>query len=395
MLSYPQICAAFAHLPLPAAFVDLDALDANATAMRARAHGTPLRIASKSVRCARVLRHVLDTHPGYQGLMTYAARETLWLAQQGFDDLLLAYPVARDVDAHAIAQVAAMGRRVWAMADLPQHLPILQAAAQALGTVLPICVDLDMSMPALGIWFGVRRSSIRTPEQALAFAREVAKHPNLKLDALMGYEAQVAGLGDRMPGGGLKNSLVAWLKRKSIREIAQRRAAVVAALAQAGFPLKVVNGGGTGSVETTRQEKCVTEVTVGSGLYQSHLFDYYSNFQHTPAAGYLTPITRNPVPGTFTAAGGGYPASGTPGWEKSPKIWMPEGAKLLPNEGVGEVQTPFTYTGSTRLEIGMPLVLRHAKAGELMERFNTVFLMRNGLIIGEVPTYRGEGQHFL
>jgi D-serine deaminase-like pyridoxal phosphate-dependent protein len=395
MLSYEALTAAFENLPLPAAFVDLDALDANARAMAQRAKGTPLRIASKSVRCVAVLQHVLQSHSGYQGLMTYTARETLWLAQQGFDDLLLAYPLARANEAAALAQAAALGRRVWAMADLPQHLPLLQQAAQDAGITLKVCLDLDMSMPVPGIWFGVRRSSIRTPQQAVAFAREVARYPNLQLDALMGYEAQVAGLGDRMPGGGLKNRVVAYLKARSVRELASRRAAVVDALQTAGFPLTVVNGGGTGSVETTRAEACITEVTVGSGLYQSHLFDYYSNFRHTPAAGYLTPITRNPAPGVFTAAGGGYPASGTPGWEKSPAIWMPQGARLLPNEGVGEVQTPFSYKGPLRLQLGMPLVLRHAKAGELMERFQTVYLMRAGQVVDQVPTYRGQGQHFL
>jgi D-serine deaminase-like pyridoxal phosphate-dependent protein len=38
--------------------------------------------------------------------------------------------------------------------------------------------------------------------------------------------------------------------------------------------------------------------------------------------------------------------------------------------------------------------MRHAKAGELAERVNTVHLVRNGEVVAEVPTYRGEGHAF-
>ena len=39
--------------------------------------------------------------------------------------------------------------------------------------------------------------------------------------------------------------------------------------------------------------------------------------------------------------------------------------------------------------------LRHAKAGELCERFPTLHLVEGGEIVDEVPTYRGDGQAFL
>jgi D-serine deaminase-like pyridoxal phosphate-dependent protein len=39
--------------------------------------------------------------------------------------------------------------------------------------------------------------------------------------------------------------------------------------------------------------------------------------------------------------------------------------------------------------------MRHAKAGELCERFKTLYLVSGDAIVDEVPTYRGEGQCFL
>ena len=38
--------------------------------------------------------------------------------------------------------------------------------------------------------------------------------------------------------------------------------------------------------------------------------------------------------------------------------------------------------------------LRHAKAGELCERFDALQLVAGDAIVGTVPTYRGDGQNF-
>ena len=197
-----------------------------------------------------------------------------------------------------------------------------------------------------------------------------------------------------MPGNAVKNMLIRMLKRRSIKKLAQRRDTVVSALREAGAELKVVNGGGTGSLESTREEACVTEVTVGSGFYASHLFDYYKDFQHLPAAGYAIEVVRQPQAGIWTCLGGGYVASGSLGKEKMPIPYLPKGMKLHKNEGAGEVQTPILYQGD-ELHLGAPVLMRHSKAGELCERFNQLHLEQDGKIVDIVPTYRGEGKCFL
>ena len=37
---------------------------------------------------------------------------------------------------------------------------------------------------------------------------------------------------------------------------------------------------------------------------------------------------------------------------------------------------------------------RHAKAGELCERFDTIHVVDGDRVVESVPTYRGEGQTF-
>lgn len=384
----------FKGIPMPFAFVDLDTLEANAKALLVRAKDKKIRLATKSIRCRAILDAIIQINPQFQGLMTYHAQEAAWLAQNGWDDILMGYPVWQRQDVEAIATQVKNGKTIVCMVDSVVHVAHLNQIAAELQVVLPLCLDVDMSTDYPGLHFGVFRSPITTPEQALAVWQKISECKNVRLDSLMGYEAQIAGVGDKMPKGGIKNAIIRWLKGNSAKKLAHRRANVIESLEKAGATLRLVNGGGTGSLEWTTQEPKVTEVTVGSGFYQSHLFDNYTNFRHEPAAGYAIQIVRQPKPGVFTAHGGGYTASGTPGPEKAPAPWLPDGCKLYPNEGVGEVQTPIQYAGPEKLQVGDPIFFRHAKAGELCERFNTLYLIKDGKLAGEAPTYRGEGMNF-
>ena len=388
----------FTGRALPFAYIDLDLLDANARALLRRAGDKRIRVASKSVRSAAILRRILAADPRFQGLMCYTAREAAWLAAQGFDDLLIGYPAWHAGDLAAVARAtAATGAHITLMVDSLAHVERIASAAERAGVRLPVCLEMDMSIDVPGLHFGVWRSPIRSIEQARPIVERILASPHLTLDGIMGYEAQIAGVGDNYPGltAALKNALVRALKRRSQREVAERRAALVALIASHGATLRFVNGGGTGSLHTTREEPAVTEITAGSGFYSPALFDNYRAFRHLPAAGFALEIVRRPRPDTYTCLGGGYIASGSPGRDRLPLPYLPHGARLYPLEGAGEVQTPIRYTGPEALDLGDPIFLRHSKAGELCERFTTLLLVSNGAVVDEVPTYRGDGQCFL
>jgi D-serine deaminase-like pyridoxal phosphate-dependent protein len=59
------------------------------------------------------------------------------------------------------------------------------------------------------------------------------------------------------------------------------------------------------------------------------------------------------------------------------------------------VQTPVLGTAAAQLLVGDRVYFRHAKAGELCERFETLHLVAGDRVVDEVPTYRGEGRCFL
>ena len=384
---------------LPAAFIDLDALIENVRIVRetVASHGKTVRVATKSVRHTGLLRRILELGgPTFQGLMCYSVPESIWLAEQGFDDLLVAYPTVQSAPLAALAQAVAKAHQIRLVVDHPAQLAALGQAGVKAGVELAAVVELDMSYrPVSSIHLGVRRSPLRLPEQVVALAKQATDTPGVCFGGLMAYEAQIAGLPDRSPFHRLMNPARRLIKSRSRADVARRREETVHQLAQSGQNLELVNGGGTGSLLSTRLDTSVTEITVGSGFLCSHLFDHYDGLPLQPAAFFALEVTRTPAPGYVTCAGGGYIASGEPGQDRLPQPWHPRGLSLLPMEGAGEVQTPLRVPPAVSLQAGDPVIFRHAKAGELAERFEEYILLRQGEVVGVEPTYRGQGQCFL
>jgi D-serine deaminase-like pyridoxal phosphate-dependent protein len=390
--SWEDYEALFADVDAPFALVDLDAMWSNAAEMLGRARGKPIRVASKSVRSRPLLEAIL-ARDGYRGLMTFTLPEALWLHGHGFRDLLMAYPTADRAALAELPRLEAPGAPIL-MVDSVEQLDLIASAAS--GARVRVCIEIDVSYWALAgrLKVGAKRSPVRTPAQAATLAREIARRPGLELVGIMGYEAQIAGVGDRPLGKPLEAPAIRVLKRRSAAEIAERRAAVVDAVSEVA-PVDLVNGGGTGSLHTTSTEAVVTELTAGSGFYAPALFDSYTSFALTPAAMFALPVVRRPSRGAVTALGGGYHASGPAGTDRLPQPYLPRGLRLDPREGAGEVQTPLSGEPARRLRIGERVYMRHAKAGELCERFDWLYLVSGGEIADQVPTYRGEGRTFL
>ena len=391
-MEYEKVLTIFEQVPRPFAALYLPALQKNIVDIAKRAQNTPIRIATKSVRCRWVMHYTLQQNALYQGLMTYHPAETSWLAQNGLDNLLIGYPYTSENELITVAKLIKEGKNITFMADLPEHLELLNKIGQSLNVKIPICLDVDMSTDLGWVWFGVKRSSIRTISDLQVRLKLIRKLSYVDLVGMMGYEAQIAGLGEKQKDF-LKRLIIPILKKISLKKLADRRKKMYETIVQEGFQLKIVNGGGTGSIEKTIQEKYINEVTVGSGLYSSGLFDMYNDFRHQPSLFFGIEITRNPEPNIYTCAGGGYIASGAVGLEKQPKIFLPKGLQFLKEEGFGEVQTPF-YSPQ-KLKLGDFVLLRHAKAGELCERFQSIYIFDNEQIVEEVPTYRGEGKCFV
>ncbi|MEU9196052.1 amino acid deaminase/aldolase [Streptomyces hundungensis] len=387
---------ATAHLDAPLAVVDLEAFDANADDMVRRAAGKPIRVASKSVRCRALLERVL-ARPGFAGIMSFTLAESLWLARAGFEDVLLAYPSADRAGFAELTSDPKLAGAVTVMVDDPAQLDLVDRAREREGLEVRVCLELDTSLQLFGgrVRVGARRSPLRTPAQLAELARAVARRPGFRLVGLMAYEGHVAGVGDAVAGSPLRSRAIRLMQSAARKELAARRAEVVRAVRTVVPDLEFVNGGGTGSVQHTAAEAAVTEIAAGSGLYVPRLFDNYTSFSGRPAALFAQPVVRRPGVGVVTVLGGGYPASGAPGADRLPVPYLPEGLRYDGQEGAGEVQTPLLGSAADDLLIGDKVWFRHAKAGELCERFAQLSLVEGDRVTATVPTYRGEGQTFL
>ena len=396
---WPALHAATAELDPPFGVISIPALAHNAFDMLRRAGGTSIRIASKSVRVRGVIDAVLAL-PGYSGVLAYTLLEALWLAEgdaehEGITDVVVGYPSVDRASFRRLALDPLLASRVTVMIDSVEQLDYIDAVISP-GTreCIRVCLELDASWnPRVLGHLGTYRSPVFTVDDARTLAERIVTRPGFVLVGMMAYEGQIAGLGNEPSSIG-RGAAVRWMQKASARELAGRRAETVAAVSSL-TDLEFVNGGGTGSLESTSRESAVTEVAAGSGLFGPHLFDHYRQFHPAPAASFVLPVVRKPSAQMTTLLGGGWVASGPPGVDRLPLVAWPEGMKMVRDEMAGEVQTPLTGEAAALLTVGDRVWLRHTKAGELSEHLDAFVMVDGDRIVDTLATYRGEGKAFL
>jgi D-serine deaminase-like pyridoxal phosphate-dependent protein len=380
-------------LGTPLMVVDLDAFHANADDLVKRAGGTPIRVASKSVRVPALLTRAL-AREGFHGILAYTLAEALWLEDQGFcDDIVVGYPT---VDRAALSGLVASPQaadRITLMVDDVAHLDMVDSVRSSQAVQIRVAIDIDAGLRMGRQHVGPKRSPLYDAAAVRALALAICDRPGFRLVGAMTYEGQVAGVPDDVPTQRAKSLVVRRLKSLSMSQLAVRRREIAQALASV-TDLEFWNAGGSGSIEDTVADPTVTEVAAGSGLLVPTLFDHYQSFTPRPAAFYALPVTRRPSPEIATVHGGGLVASGPSGADRLPAPWAPAGLHLTGLEGAGEVQTPLTGHPAALLAIGDLVWFRHAKAGELFEHTRTVQLLSGDRFVDEVSTYRGHGLAF-
>jgi D-serine deaminase-like pyridoxal phosphate-dependent protein len=406
-------------LPLPLMLVDLDAWDENLDRLlgfldpgpgqglgqdpkQVSLRSKTLRLATKSLRVPALVERALSRGgPALRGLMCFSAREARSWLDRGVSDLLLAYPVSTRSDFESLAgtQIKVVvdsveGVRLW-QSHLSEAARRRQSSGDRAPTSVPFVVDCDASLRLLGgrLHLGVRRSPVRSAQDLSRVLQQISTSPHTRAVGLMSYEAQVAGLPDQSPWGGwtsrLLHPVLRWIRSRSIQELCATRQSLRAEFEKSIVTLELFNGGGSGSFNWAVNDPNLTEVTAGSALFGSHLFDHYSNIRFKPSLAFACPVVRKSDHGYVTVLGGGYVSSGPPGWDKVPVPVWPKGLSLLPTEACGEVQTPLRGPSGS-LKVGDWVWFRPAKAGEIAERFDEAFLisLKKGQV-ERVPTYRG------
>jgi D-serine deaminase-like pyridoxal phosphate-dependent protein len=400
-ISYYKLRTLLENKSYPLAMVDLNGLDKNFElfAKAARENNKKIRIASKSIRVPYLLKYIYEKDPElFSGIMCYRVSEAKFLYSQGFNDLLIAYPEVSPLDLEILADMTKEGCQVSLVVDSVEHLQLLDDIGRKHEIKLNIVLELDGSLRLFDgkINLGVRRSSIKNIDDLKDRLWFIQRKQYINLMGIMLYEAQVAGLADNGPWSSYQNPIKRKIKEISVPKVEEFRQQSIDLIKQEGFKLEVINGGGSGSIYSSSKDATLTEVTVGSGYLCSHLFSYYQGLDLTPAVFFAVQVVRQPDPDYITCLGGGFIASGSMGSDRLPEVFLPLGIESTDIEGFGEVQTPFKIVDKkTQISIGDPVILRHAKAGELAEHFNSYYIFRDNEIISEEKTYRGLGHSFL
>ena len=385
--------AAYAHLTRPLACIDLDAIDRNIEFVNTEAQGKAIRIATKSVRSTSLLRYIAERLVNHSGFMTFDLGETLYLLREGFDDLLLGYPQFERELVKKIIPFIKKGRTVTFMIDCIEQWGWLEEIGKNNGVIFDVCIDVNLSTDFKVIYFGTKRSSLHTTTDVEYLLASGGSFSHTKVTGVMGYEAQIAGVTD-MPAAKWQAPVVKKLKKLSKKRIRKLRKKVVEIVRNNYSTIRFINGGGSGSINFTAGEDEVTELTIGSAFYFPALFSRYNNLPLDNAVTFALRVTRKPEDRIVVCHGGGYIASGATGTDKNPVPVWPENLSFIKNEGAGEVQTPL-HDQEGELRIGDTVYFKHAKAGELCERFNELHARRGATYVGAFMTYRGEGECYL
>lgn len=382
---FSRLEKAIAGIETPVAVIDEPALWANADDLIRRADGVPVRVASKSVRIRGIVEETLK-RDGFAGVMSYSLAESLWLAGNGIEDILLAYPTTHRAALHQLIASEKGRAAITLMVDSMASLDFIDSVVGANHPPLRVCIDVDSSLKIGPVHLGVRRSPVHSAKQAAKLAEAIGKRTGFNLVGLMFYDAQIAGLPD-------SSKAIRLVKARSAAELLERRDKVVDAVSDHAT-LEIINAGGTGSLEVTGADPVITELTAGSGLFNPTLFDGYDAWEPRAAAYFALPVVRKPTKDIATLFSGGFIASGPANKNRQPTPTWPEGLELIGSEGCGEVQTPVKGKAAKSLVIGDLVWMRHAKAGEMCERFDAMYLVDADGTVRELPTYRGEGKNF-
>ncbi|MDF3836634.1 DSD1 family PLP-dependent enzyme [Cupriavidus basilensis] len=237
----------------PALVLDLDAFERNlqrmADALRGR--NVRLRAHAKSHKCPEIaLRQVAL---GAVGICCQKVGEAAVFVEAGIGDILVTNQVMGDAKLRRLAPLARKAR-IGVLADHPQQVQALAAAAQAHAVTLDVYAEVNV---------GANRCGVAPGDEAVQLARQIAGSAGLRFAGLQCYHGPA----------------------QHLRSPQQRAAAIKEAIAAArmtrdaieacGIAVERVTGAGTGTFLHERDSGVFNELQAGSYIFLDR--DYGDN----------------------------------------------------------------------------------------------------------------------
>ena len=205
--------------------------------------GKQWRPHTKALRSPEIASRLIAA--GAHGVTCATAWEAQVMVDAGIRNVLIASQV---VAPSARRKLALMNRTAGVMAtiDSPAHVALLNTAAQAAATVIPVVVEVDI---------GLGRAGVAPGPAAVQLARTVLTHPHLRFCGVMAWEGQTTRFADPVE------------KEAAIRASVGLLTDTTHQCVETGIPVEIVSCGGTGTYPMTSRIDGVTELQAGGGVF--------------------------------------------------------------------------------------------------------------------------------
>ena len=232
----------YLDLDTPALLLDLDAFESNIDTMAEfmRAGSATLRPHAKTHKCPTIAHKQIEA--GAIGICCQKLGEAEVMCAHGINDVLITNQIVGPQKIQRLVHLASTAN-VKPAVDNPSNVPALAEAATSKGLTLGVVIEVDVGMGRCGVAPG---------EKTVQLAKTIDRTPNVELRGLMGYEGHCVNIRD------YDERLT---KTRSANDLLLQSAIAVE---DAGIPVGIVSGGGTGTYMITGRRQGITEVEAGS-----------------------------------------------------------------------------------------------------------------------------------
>jgi D-serine deaminase-like pyridoxal phosphate-dependent protein len=278
------------ELDTPALCVDLDLLDANIDTMQTTlaSNGIASRPHAKTHKTPIIAHKQLDT--GSVGICAAKVSEAEVMFQNGINDILLTTTNVTPTKIRRAMNLRQACPGFIQATDSSENARLLSEAAQALGIVADVVVDVDP---------GGNRTGITPGQPALALAQLVDQLPGLTLRGLLCYD------------GGSQHVMGFAARRDQTLGRLVAATETFDLFNSSGLSTEIFSGGGTGTYNIDHATRGLTDVQVGSYVFMDAQYidiggetdnEVYSDF--APSLTILTTVLNDQYAGRCTTDAG-------------------------------------------------------------------------------------------
>jgi D-serine deaminase-like pyridoxal phosphate-dependent protein len=261
------------ELDTPALWVDLDKMESNIAALAAhfRGAGVDWRPHTKGIKVPAIAHKAIAA--GAIGVTCAKLGEAEVMAASGVDDILVANQVVGERKIRRLLE-ACRGADIKVAVDSVVNVAQIGELASAADTEIGVLVELNT---------GMNRAGVLPGETAVELSKVADDTAGVRYDGLMAWEGHTSLIPDRDE------------KAEAIRQVVGQLIGTVEACREAGLPVRIVSGGGSGTYHVTPFVEGITEIQAGGAIFCDNAYQK-RHVETEPSIFVRSTVTSRPAP---------------------------------------------------------------------------------------------------